>query len=75
MSGRKPHFRLKAYDREEKRGSYCGVGWNNDDGSVTISLDHCVVIKRDPRIALTLWPINEKDTTDGSEENSQDPFA
>jgi len=61
MSGRKPTHRLKAYNPSTKRSTNAGVGWLNENGSVSISIDDGVVLGIHRDLIINLWPINEKD--------------
>lgn len=45
MAGRLPDYRVKALNRENEISSSVGAAWKNEDGSISIQLDHFVVLK------------------------------
>lgn len=56
-SGRKPDFKLKILDKTTDEKSEIGAGWKNDDGSISIVLNMCTTVSRDPNQVLTLFPV------------------
>ncbi len=52
-----PTHRLKVLNKKNNRKSEVGAGWLNKDGSITIQLDECVVIKPTNKHVYTLFPI------------------
>lgn len=46
-SGVKPTFRLKVKDSETGSQAEVGAGWLNDDGSINVKLNPCVVLSYD----------------------------
>lgn len=42
--GRKPDYRLKVFDKNTEESGEVGVGWLNDNGSISIRLNSCVVL-------------------------------
>lgn len=56
--GKKPDFRLKIMDKDT--GEKCndaGVGWKNDDDSISIVIAPGVVLQRKTNLVITLFPI------------------
>lgn len=63
MAGRLPDYRLKVLNRENDYSSSIGAAWKNDDGSISIQLDHFVVLKgrgHGGDIVITLF-LNDKE--------------
>lgn len=58
MSGRKPDYKLKVLNKKTGDRAEIGVGWQNEDGSVSVVLNICTIITRDPDEVLTLFPVN-----------------
>jgi len=56
MAGRTPDFVLKALNKETDKKGKVGAAWENDDRSVSISLDPFVVLSGQDSIVLTLFP-------------------
>ena len=53
---RSPDFKLMAMPRgNPKKGHRIGAGWKNDDGSVSIVLDHFVRLDGRDDIVITLF--------------------
>lgn len=59
----KPTHAFKALDKTTLHRTLLGAGWLNKDGSISISLNPCVVITPDPNIVLTLFPKYEENET------------
>ena len=58
---RKPDYRLKVLDKESGKSGQAGAGWKNEDGSISISLDLCIVLPGgNPNLVITLFPADEK---------------
>lgn len=64
---RKPDYKLRLRDRDTKSTSpRSGVGWKNDDGSISLQLDIGVVIRWDDPVNITLFSFeNEKEVSNG----------
>lgn len=59
-SGRKPDFKVKVLNKVTDERGCVGAAWKNDDGSVTILLDYCVVLPGGKDNLITLFPIDRK---------------
>jgi len=61
---RKPDFRLKAMTRQgvvpERKGEL-GVGWQNDNGSISIKLDPFVYVHGSENLVITLFPADKEE--------------
>lgn len=56
----KPTHRLKVMNKDSSRKGTAGAGWLNPDGSISITLDPCVVLKgNEANIVIRLWPIEK----------------
>lgn len=55
----KPTHRLKVLDKSNEGTTDAGAGWLNANGSITIQLNPCVVLKRKKKLVLTLFPENK----------------
>lgn len=55
--GRPPDFILKAAPKEDvSAGHRIGAGWKNDDGRISIILDHFVRLDGRDEIMINLFP-------------------
>lgn len=61
MTSRKPDYVLKVLNKDNEGRCNVGAGWKNEDGSVSIQLNPCVVLQYDPQIVLTLFPKWDED--------------
>lgn len=56
---KRPDYRLKLLNKEtDEKNMNAGAGWENPDGSISITLAPCVHLKRDVH-AITLFPIED----------------
>lgn len=56
---RRADFDLCVMNREDGKRGIIGAGWSNEDGSVSITLNACVVLdQRDP-LVIRLFPRTE----------------
>lgn len=53
----KPTHNLKALNKKTNARTNCGVGWLNEDGSITIVLNPYIVMQPDKDIVINLFPI------------------
>jgi len=56
----KPTHRLKMLNKTTSAKGELGAGCLNEDGSITIVLNQCIVVQQDPNIVITLVPITDK---------------
>jgi hypothetical protein len=56
MSGRKPDYRLKIKDEKTERWMDVGAAWKNQDGSISIRLNMCVVLNERLGVEPVLFP-------------------
>ena len=61
MSSRPPTHILKVMQREGKGKGRIGVGWLNDDGSMSLSLDPCVVLSWKDDVVINAFPVEFKE--------------
>jgi hypothetical protein len=59
--GRKPTHVLKVKERNGPAKNTIGVGWLNDDGSMSVSLHPCVVLSWHDEVLITLFPTSVKE--------------
>lgn len=52
----KPTHKLKVLDKSTEQKGEVGAGWENEDGSITIQLNPCVILTPDKSKVLTLFP-------------------
>lgn len=54
---------MKILDKETERAGEVGAGWLNEDGSISIKLNMCVVLSEPDLVNrdLRLWPVQPKD--------------
>jgi hypothetical protein len=57
MMPRKPDYTLSVMDKESgKKLPNAGGAWKNEDGSLSISLNACVVLTSDKNLSIVLFP-------------------
>lgn len=57
MAGPKPQYRLCALNkRTGQKSQNLGAAWINDIGSISLTLNLCVVMQSDPDMVYTLFP-------------------
>jgi hypothetical protein len=52
----KPTHRLKVLNKKTDASAEVGAGWINKDGSISITLNPCVVLKPKKELVYTLFP-------------------
>ena len=60
---RKPDYRIKATTRPNvapKRAGLIGVGWANEDGSISIKFDPFVTLSGGDDLIITAFPVDNK---------------
>lgn len=55
-----PTHVLKAFDKTNEARTEVGAGWLNPNGTISITLNPCVVLTRHPNIVYTLFPNTKK---------------
>ena len=55
---KQPTHRLCVKHRVTGATGVIGAGWLNEDGSVSLALDPCVVIAATDNVFLTLFPVD-----------------
>jgi len=58
--GRTPDWELRCLDRDTEERGQIGAAWTNDDGSIRIKLNPCVVLQSRPMLVLTLFKWNSQ---------------
>lgn len=59
---RRPDFILKALDKATgQKSGKIGAGWQNENGSISLKVDMCVVLTSNPNLILTLFPFDKKE--------------
>jgi len=58
-ASRKPDYRLKAMDTATDAKAEVGCAWINPNGSISVKLNHWVVLKGEKTLILTLFPADE----------------
>lgn len=60
MKGQMPDWKLKVLNKTTGKYGAVGVGRNCDNGSISISLNPCVVLDAsDDHIVITLFPVDD----------------
>lgn len=54
--GRQPNYRLRAMNKVTEQKADVGAGWLNEDGSISIKLNLCVVLTSSADLVITLFP-------------------
>lgn len=60
-TGKLPTHRLGVIDTRTDKRSIVGAGWKNDDGSISIVLNPCIVISSGPHYILRLFPERDRE--------------
>lgn len=55
-----PDYKLKALDKVTNQKAEVGAGWLNQDHSISIRLNVCVVLQQTPTMVFTLFPNDRK---------------
>lgn len=50
-----PTHVLKVLNKKTDARSVCGVGWLNKDGSISIQLNPCIIMKQESNLVFTLF--------------------
>jgi hypothetical protein len=59
--GKPPDYNLSILNVEtQQRNHSCGAAWNNDDGSIQITLNYGIVLRSDEAIRIRLFPNDRK---------------
>lgn len=59
---KKPTHRLKVLLKGSKRTTTVGAAWQRDDGSLSITLDPCVVLSWTDPVTISLFPVGKDET-------------
>jgi len=57
---RKPDYVLKVLNKETDRKGEVGAAWKNNNGSISVRLNPCVILTSDAAHVYTLFPYSEK---------------
>jgi hypothetical protein len=60
----KPTHRLKALNKLTNNRCEVGAGWLNANGSISVRLNPCIVLRYDPEIVITLFPVDREPSHD-----------
>lgn len=63
MAGRKPDYNVHAMDKRTNAKARIGGAWVNPNGSISIVLNHFVVLEGNIDLVVTMFP-NDRDETD-----------
>lgn len=63
MTPKKPTHLLKVKERDGNHKGTIGVGWLNNDGSISIALNPCTCIQWTDDVTINLFPVEFKETT------------
>ena len=55
--GRRPDYRLKAYEHSTKKSADVGAGWVGENGVISITLNLCAVLEHRHGITFNLFPV------------------
>lgn len=69
---KKPTHVIRVKARDTNKTSTVGKAWLNDDGSVSISLDPAIVLRRDDPFFITAFPTNNDEERERWEEMLQE---
>lgn len=53
---RTPEWNVAILNKATEERGRVGVAWNNEDGSIGIVLNPCVVLRSSPDLVITLFP-------------------
>lgn len=56
----KPTHILSVKQRKGEGRGKIGVGWLNEDGSMSVSLNPCVVLSSNDDVIITLFPVDQE---------------
>ena len=76
MSGRKPDYKLKVKDEKTERWMEVGAAWKNNNGSISVRLNACVVLSERSGVEPVLFPAEWErgdDSREKEERKSSDP--
>ncbi len=57
--GRKPDYNVSVLNKATEQRGPVGVGWLNEDGSISISLNMCVILRSDPDLVINVFPVTK----------------
>ena len=60
MKSRQPDYDLSYLNKSTNEKGRIGVGWENDNGSISVKLNVLVRLESDPDMVLTLFPRNKR---------------
>ena len=68
--GKPPDYNLSILNVDtQQRNHSCGAAWNNDDGSIQITLNYGIVLRSDEAIRIRLFPNDRKPISDKKPKN------
>lgn len=68
----RPDYSLGIMDKTNGRRGNVGVGWDNDDGSINISLNPGVCLEYNPDLTLRLFPVATIQTKGKKQEDNEE---
>lgn len=59
--GRKPDYYLTVYDKTTEGRTQAGAAWVQQDGSISITINPCVMLPSDRNLSIKLFPNEHQD--------------
>lgn len=73
LKPRKPDYKLKVMDKTNKNTGAIGVGWMNQDGSISLRINPGTFLHYNPNLAIMLFP-NDSEGFDPTAATEVNPF-
>lgn len=72
--GRKPDYNISVLDKTSGGRGVVGAGWIQEDGSISIKINPCVLLDDDPKLVIRMFPCEEKPNRRNGRREEQLPF-
>jgi hypothetical protein len=69
--GRKPDYRLRLKDDKTGRWVDVGAAWKNENGSISVRLNMCVVLNERLGVEPVLFPVEPEKKTDDEQQDKE----
>lgn len=67
--GRKPDYNLVVYDKTTEGRTQAGAAWVQQDGSISITINPCVMLPSDRNLSIKLFPNEHQDEPEQGRKN------
>lgn len=61
LSNRQPTYKMKVKDAKTERWMEVGAAWKNEDGSISVRLNTCIVLDSRFGVEPVLFPVESKE--------------